>query len=65
MIYKLVSRVFYVIGVIFMFIPVISGMHELRYYMIPGGVVVAILGLLLMDAEPNKTSDDDILDNEF
>jgi hypothetical protein len=48
-----------------MFIPVIRGMHELRYYMIPGGVVVAILGLLLMDAEPNKTSDDDILDNDF
>jgi heme/copper-type cytochrome/quinol oxidase subunit 1 len=63
MVYKIASIFFYVIGIIVMFIPMMTGRPDLKYTLIPAGFVVSIIGRLLMGWEKEKVSNKDILDD--
>jgi hypothetical protein len=64
MIYKVASRLFFAIGTLIMFVPVIAKDNSFRLVFIGGGMLLGFIGVMLMGVEPEKKKDDDILDNE-
>jgi len=64
MIYKIASRLFFVIGTLIMFVPVIAKDNSFRFIFIGGGMLLGFIGVMLIGVEPEKKKDDEILDNE-
>jgi len=67
MIYRVASRVFYVLGVLIMFIPMLTHRPDTMYVLIPGGMLLAMIGILLSGPKKKKRkqNNDIIDDGEF
>ena len=60
------ARFYYVVGFAFMLVPLLTRRPDLSYYLIPGGVVISLLGIMLMGPkEPEFYSNEDILDENI
>ena len=63
MIHPVVPRIFYVIGIVLMLIPLLSGRPELKRFLIPAGIIISIIGFFLMGEIVNKKNNKNILDD--
>jgi hypothetical protein len=65
MIYRIASRFFYVIGIACMFIPMLTHRPDTMYVLIPGGILLATIGILLMGPKEKKKrkQNNDIIDD--
>lgn len=64
MIYNIISRVYFIVGIIAMFIPIISGDHNYKLALIGGGLLLACVGIMLMGGpEEKRKKDENILDD--
>jgi len=66
MVYAIISRVFYVLGILFMFSPMLME-GEMRQVFIPCGAFLSFLGITLMGPfdEKKQTNENILDDGEF
>jgi hypothetical protein len=67
MIYQIISRFYFAFGIIVMFIPLATNRLDTANVLIPGGMIVGLIGVLTMSPikKEKKTNDNILDDGEF
>lgn len=65
MISWVLARVYFALGMITMFIPVLAGRPDTSNIFIPGGIILGLIGIMLMGLKEKKKrkQNDNILDD--
>ena len=58
------KKVIYVVGIVTMFIPYLSGINWLSNYLIPIGFLISVFSIFI-ETDSRPENNEDLLDNEF